>query len=302
MADKSKTNDDFFDYLSETQADSKVGQDFALAEEVIFKDQAGKLKVLRDGQVFSLDQKPTATTSPDKKPSMTVAPIQKVPTIDFDSQAQEVVKKSNLASADAEQEKRLQSVIKTRLKGARNQVQTRQALALPLEQGGLGLDDQTVDKILYNINQVAEKLDYSSFTPLALKTPASRPADQLETSNRMPEVKFSPQLMGPVEELRSLTLTDFRRLGSTPPEAVGKILSKIKILDQDSFSQRIKGIEGWQKSAVNQLYISLGQQSMIENKPVAQVISTRQASGHPTLTETEFDAIADLNQNLRRYN
>lgn len=116
---------------------------------------------------------------------------------------------------------------------------------------------------------------------------------------KIEDVKFKPKSMGPVDEIGALTILDFRRLGADPNEAVKTIMEKIELLEQESFSQRLAAIRAWQDSPVYRLYLELGGASMEEKKPVAAVIAERQAAHTPTLTEPEFEAISDLNHQLR---
>lgn len=112
-------------------------------------------------------------------------------------------------------------------------------------------------------------------------------------------VPVSPRLVGPVEELRQMTLVDFRRLSSDPKEAAGKVGEKIDLLGQESLQRRAQGERAWEESESYRQYLALGQASMQKGLPVAQVISQRLESGQETLTKGEFDAIMDLNKRLR---
>lgn len=131
--------------------------------------------------------------------------------------------------------------------------------------------------------------------PTAFKKPVVKPTER----PKIEDVKFRPRSLGPVEEIGSLTLTDFRRLAATPKEAAEKVLEKIKILEQESFSQFIAATKAWQQSEVYWLYLELGQQSMESKKPMTEIIAARSASQQPTLTEAEFEAVSDLNKKLR---
>ena len=56
------------------------------------------------------------------------------------------------------------------------------------------------------------------------------------------------KLTGPVEELRAITLVDFRRLSRDPSEAAMKIKDKIDLLTGESFEKRSAGIAAWTAS------------------------------------------------------
>ena len=112
------------------------------------------------------------------------------------------------------------------------------------------------------------------------------------------EVRPSPKLTGPVEELRSLTVKDFRRLSREPSEATLKILDKLDLLEEQGFEVKTAGIKAWQDSEVNRLYLELLRQSL-EGRPISEVIAERESKNLPALAKPEFDAIMELNRKLR---
>jgi len=115
----------------------------------------------------------------------------------------------------------------------------------------------------------------------------------------VPEISYQPHLTGPLKEISTMTLVDFRRLGSTPEAATQKVMEKIDLLEQESFAMRIAAIRAWKECEVYQLYLDLGDQSMEERKPIFDIIVERQRTDRPTLTEAELEAVIELNQKLR---
>ncbi len=116
---------------------------------------------------------------------------------------------------------------------------------------------------------------------------------------QLSDVKAPSKTLGPLDELRVLSLTDFRRLSPKATEALHKIQSKIELIGETSIAQKIEAIRSWQASAVYQNYLSLGRLSIQEGKPVSQIIIEKTQAGEPCLTEEEFQAIVDLNEKLR---
>lgn len=106
-------------------------------------------------------------------------------------------------------------------------------------------------------------------------------------------------LTGPIEELQNLSLENFRRLGNSAAAQSDKLLSKINLLEKDSVTRKAQGIEAWRNSEIYNLYLSLGEESLSQDKEVAAVIKQRQAANQPTLTLEEFSTISDLNKKLR---
>jgi hypothetical protein len=129
--------------------------------------------------------------------------------------------------------------------------------------------------------------------------PARRPAPPPDNRPRLDDVKYVPKLVGPIEELREMTIVDFRRLDQNPELAAAKIKEKIRLLEKESITKKISGIKAWQESEVSNLYLEISRESLGEGKPVGQVISSRLSSGKPTLTEIEYRAVMSLNRFLR---
>lgn len=116
---------------------------------------------------------------------------------------------------------------------------------------------------------------------------------------RMEDVKHVPKLTGPIDELREMNVVNFRRLNSNPREAVLKIKKKIAFLEEESYTKRFEGIKAWRQSPVNKLYLEIGQESIINKKPVNVIINNRRQARKPFLSEAEFKAVMDLNKDLR---
>ncbi len=112
------------------------------------------------------------------------------------------------------------------------------------------------------------------------------------------DVKFVPKLIGPVDELRALTLKDFRKLSKEPREATLKVKDKIDLLEDQGFERKTEAIKAWQDSEVNKMYLDILRKSL-EGKPVTEVIAERELAAQVTLNKAEFDAIMELNRKLR---
>lgn len=136
--------------------------------------------------------------------------------------------------------------------------------------------------------------------PRVAPTPASRPAPPAPpVAASMADVRPPAKLVGPVEELRRLTVTDFRKLSSDPVEAAGKIEDKLKLLEEESLPRRFEGIAALKRSELFSIYWSVAQASLVQGLPVAAILDERRSEQLPVLTEKEFDAIMELNRRIR---
>lgn len=106
-------------------------------------------------------------------------------------------------------------------------------------------------------------------------------------------------LTGPVKELQFMDLLNFRRLGSTADERAGKILDKINLLEQDSYTKKAQGVAGWRNSPIYKQYLDLGAESMVSGQEISALMEQYKSQGKETLDLEEFSAISDLNQKLR---
>jgi len=120
-----------------------------------------------------------------------------------------------------------------------------------------------------------------------------------KTKPQVIDIKKPSRPLGPIDELEELTVKDFRRLGSTPQEAVNKIMEKVDLLEEDSFESRYRGIKAWKNSEVNKLYLDIGKESIDTDRSISEVVSARSSERRPALTMDEFKAVNDLNYKLR---
>ena len=133
--------------------------------------------------------------------------------------------------------------------------------------------------------------------PPSMPTASFRP---LSTDRKtVSDIKGSSRLVGPVEELRAMTLADYRRLAPDALGCIRRLYEKMQQLGKESFSKRAQGVKAWRESEAYRLYVTIGQESLQQAKTVADVIATRQQLGQPTLTDQEISYIADLNRKLR---
>ena len=126
-----------------------------------------------------------------------------------------------------------------------------------------------------------------------------KPAEPRRPEMIKQKQKITTKLTGPVEEIRDLTIEDFRKLDLDPQKAAENIYNKMILLEKDSFTKKMAGIVGWRQSQIFKNYVEIGNESMEGKKSVEEIIAERQAAGKPTLSIEEFEAVMDLNQKLR---
>lgn len=133
--------------------------------------------------------------------------------------------------------------------------------------------------------------------PTTLNLNFKRPAP---TSNklRMEDIKPVAKAMSPIDELAFLDLVNFRRLSDNSDEAVLKIFNKIKLLEKDGYDKMVSGVKAWRQNEVNRLYVKIGQEALLKDLSLKEVIVERQKRNMPFLKVEEINAISKLNGRL----
>lgn len=126
-----------------------------------------------------------------------------------------------------------------------------------------------------------------------------RTPTQVGGKKMISDVTFEPKALDPINELRYLDLVTFRRYGPDAETRVNKIRDKIKLLEEENYTRRIDGIRAWRTSPVNNLYIKLGHESISKTMPINAIIEEREKKHEDFLSQDEFDAIMDLNREIR---
>jgi hypothetical protein len=152
---------------------------------------------------------------------------------------------------------------------------------------------------------LSEEVEKSDNREIAEKELASRKITSKRPSTssashhrpRLEDVKVVPKVMGPLEELQFLDLTNFRRLGKTPEEITAKIFSKIKLLEKEGYDKMIAGISAWKKSPTNRLYLKAVQEAIASGKNLEEAISGKKEN-EINLSREEIEAIISLNSRL----
>lgn len=123
---------------------------------------------------------------------------------------------------------------------------------------------------------------------------------QTETGQRkMVDVVATQRLMGPIEQLGTMTTTEFRRLSSNASEAAQKIEDLLTALEQTSYEDRVKGVLAWRESPMNQLYLQMAEQALSQGISIPEMSSRRRAAGQESLSPAEMKALALLNAKIR---
>ena len=120
----------------------------------------------------------------------------------------------------------------------------------------------------------------------------------VKNDNSVGDVAFKQQLYSPVDELKTMDIVNFRRLGGNIKEVIIAIEEKIENLREESWGQGMIATKAWKESPVLGLYRDMGVQSMISGKTINEVIVDRQIKNELVLTQSEFEGVLDFNKKL----
>jgi len=116
---------------------------------------------------------------------------------------------------------------------------------------------------------------------------------------RMDDIRYTPQTVSPVDELRFMSLKQFRRLNPNPVKAIERIKEKLEFLGKEDYGKKIEGIVAWHESPMSNLYIQLCRRALDENKPVTDILRDELKRNPDSLKNDELSAIIALNQDLK---
>lgn len=173
------------------------------------------------------------------------------------------------------------------MREARKEELAKKRLAREAEGGQSSATKTTTVKKQPQVSRVQPRLSTESLPPSALPKP------------QMTDVRFVPRLSGPVEELRRMTIQEFRRISKDPRLVCERILDKVDALAETGYDKKIAGIKAWRESPVNQAYLTMTQEALSSGRTIDEVAQRAQQQSETALTPEELRAIVHLNGQLR---
>ena len=117
---------------------------------------------------------------------------------------------------------------------------------------------------------------------------------------RMDDVMAAPpRAFTPVDELKYMTIRNFRNLSQEPDKAVEIIKKKLVTLGEEDYSQKVAGIQGWRMNPVNKMYVAVYHEAMTTGNSVDKILASRRKAEPDFLTDAEFAAIINFNQEIK---
>jgi hypothetical protein len=98
---------------------------------------------------------------------------------------------------------------------------------------------------------------------------------------------------GPVDEIREMSLTDFRRLSSNPTEAASRVYQKFINLKEESVVIYLEALAAWRVSPLYSAYVSSAAEALSKSQKLPSVLTDK-----ARIQINEISAIADMNKQL----
>ncbi len=117
---------------------------------------------------------------------------------------------------------------------------------------------------------------------------------------KMEDIKTNPKIYTPVDELKYMTIRNFRNLSSDPVRATEVIKKKIEVLGQEDYGKKFAGVQGWKASPTNRMYIEAYQEAINAGKSVDNILAKKLKDNPDYLTKEEFEAILGFNREINK--
>jgi len=114
---------------------------------------------------------------------------------------------------------------------------------------------------------------------------------------QMRDIHFAPKLTGPMDELKRMTIKEFRLLSKDPAHATTKIKDIIGLLTEQGMDRHIDAVHAWRQSPIQQFYMELMREAVATGKNITDVLHAK--TGEDIFTVAELLALMKLNDELR---
>lgn len=221
---------------------------------------------------------------------------------------------------------RLKHAVELRLKELRTDDQTKDMVMRSYEEGGLQMGVVQAEELLSLCSvheqvmvppaqKVATTTPFNSFKhdaatpavssirqvippePVPVATPRVAPdpvfGERPKPRPVVTDVTYRPMAIGPVEEIRTVTLTDFRRLSPVPRDAALRLEQKFTNLKGESIVLFLEGLEAWRQSPLYQEYTDRMLYAILHRSSLDSVLRKTKS-----ITSEELAAIIAMEKRL----
>ncbi len=238
-----------------------------------------------------------------------------------------IIKRAGL-NLSGERLNRGRAALQLFFKGVRSEEQTEHLLTRGAEKGGVGLNQAEAKQLLKAITKAQslliapENLPAAYQRPAALATatpfnsfahaidkkpvspqPPNGPVEAAPAGLRlgsapagkqpMNDIILPAPEMGPIDEIRALTLTDFRRLGPNPNESASRVKQKFVNLREESILLFFDAAHSWRASPLYQDYLNSTATALARGQALPSLVADDRTVNLP-----EIKALVGMEQEL----
>lgn len=167
------------------------------------------------------------------------------------------------------------------------------------EESATELEEQEARRVDAKFTELTKDTSKPMLATVELTVGSVVPAVGDGVQKKVTDVIAGNRLMGPVEQLGTMTLADFRRLSTNPDEAVRKMEALLLSLQKTSYEERVRGVLAWRKSPLASLSIALMTESLNSGVAIAEIAARRRSQGKETLGPAEMQALSKWNERVR---
>lgn len=113
------------------------------------------------------------------------------------------------------------------------------------------------------------------------------------------DIRPGMKLVGPVDELRTMSMVDFRRLSPDVSVRIQKIRSRIEVIAEDGPHEKIRAIQAFEQSDPVRLYRELLKRSLIDQRGVEELSADFKTQGKEYLDAAEIAALRQFLTQIR---
>ncbi|MEK9156523.1 MAG: hypothetical protein AAB448_00050, partial [Patescibacteria group bacterium] len=167
------------------------------------------------------------------------------------------------------------------------------------ESAAAALEKQEANRVDAKFSELLKDSHKPAPAKVELTVGSVAPSTNDGMPKKVTDVVAGNRLMGPVEQLETMTLADFRRLSTNPEEAVRKMEALLLSLQKTSYDERVRGVLAWRKSPLAGLSIALTTESLNTGVAIAEIAARRRSQGKESLGPAEMQALSKWNEKVR---
>ncbi len=212
---------------------------------------------------------------------------------------------------------RLHALIQSRIKDIRSDEQVRTYAMREETHGGLGLNASEAQAVVDTIHSVLAVKQAKEIpgprktvmhTPLpsprrknvghdalSARVPYAMQSGQAKSTVSLQDIhppKKASQAMGPVDEIRSMDLINFRRLSQDPNSAIEVLREKIDTIRKESYLEYIRTQDAWHQSPLYGMYLAHLRKALDSNQSLKDVLDS-------DMNQDDISVIASFTESLR---